>query len=110
MTEHLPECEGRWGAVAYTPTPFSPLVDGEVLPVVPWPALAAGAADGVDLLVGHTRDEFRLLGVPLGPTDDERVDALLRGLTPTPGEHDDRGRTPNGTADVTVLHPTRREP
>jgi len=51
---------GRWGPVAYTPTPFSPVVDGDVLPVAPWPAVAAGAARDVDLVTGHTRDEYRL--------------------------------------------------
>ena len=51
---------GRWGPVAYTPTPFSPVVDGEVLPAAPWRAVAAGAARHVDLITGHTRDEYRL--------------------------------------------------
>src|SRR5580693_7377846 len=51
---------GRWGRVALTPTPFSPVIDGEVLPVVPWRAVAEGAARGIDLIAGHTRDEYRL--------------------------------------------------
>jgi para-nitrobenzyl esterase len=51
---------GRWGPVAYTPTPFSPVVDGEVLPVAPWRSVATGAARDVDLITGHTRDEYRL--------------------------------------------------
>ena len=51
---------GRWGPVAFTPTPFSPVVDGEVLPAAPWRAVAAGAARNVDLITGHTRDEYRL--------------------------------------------------
>ena len=51
---------GRWGPVAFTPTPFSPVVDGEVLPAAPWRAVAAGAARHVDLITGHTRDEYRL--------------------------------------------------
>jgi len=51
---------GRWGPVAYTPTPFSPVVDGEVLPVAPWRPVATGAARDVDLITGHTRDEYRL--------------------------------------------------
>ncbi|HWG12924.1 MAG TPA: carboxylesterase family protein, partial [Streptosporangiaceae bacterium] len=32
----------RWGAVAHTLTPYSPVVDGQVLPSAPWAALAAG--------------------------------------------------------------------
>jgi para-nitrobenzyl esterase len=51
---------GRWGRIALTPTPFSPVIDGEVLPVAPWRAVAEGAARGVDLIAGHTRDEYRL--------------------------------------------------
>jgi para-nitrobenzyl esterase len=51
---------GRWGPVALTPTPFSPVVDGEVLPAAPWREVAAGAARNVDLITGHTRDEYRL--------------------------------------------------
>jgi para-nitrobenzyl esterase len=51
---------GRWGPVAYTPTPFSPVVDGDVLPVAPWRAVAAGTARDIDLITGHTRDEYRL--------------------------------------------------
>jgi para-nitrobenzyl esterase len=34
----------RWGAVAHTLTPFSPVVDGEVLAAAPWQALSAGRA------------------------------------------------------------------
>jgi para-nitrobenzyl esterase len=51
---------GRWGPVALTPTPFSPVVDGDVLPAAPWPAVAAGAGRSVDLIAGHNRDEYRL--------------------------------------------------
>ncbi|MFD9261516.1 carboxylesterase/lipase family protein [Streptomyces sp. NPDC059538] len=51
----------RWGPIGLRAIPFSPVVDGDVLPVTPWQALADGAGRGVDLLVGHTRDETRLL-------------------------------------------------
>ncbi|HTU76847.1 MAG TPA: carboxylesterase family protein [Trebonia sp.] len=50
----------QWGPVALTITPFSPVVDGEVLPRAPWRALLSGAARDVDLLVGHNRDEYKL--------------------------------------------------
>ncbi|MFI6365551.1 carboxylesterase/lipase family protein [Nocardia sp. NPDC050630] len=56
----MPEFVDVWGPMALTPTPFSPVVDGDVLPCAPWSAVAGGAARKVDLLVGHTRDEFRL--------------------------------------------------
>jgi para-nitrobenzyl esterase len=56
----LPEHDHRWGAVAHTATPFSPVVDGDVLPQPPWRALADGAAAGTDLIAGCNRDEYRL--------------------------------------------------
>jgi para-nitrobenzyl esterase len=56
----------RWGSVAATVTPFSPVVDGEILTEDPWAALAAGAAANVRLLAGHTRDEWRLFLVNHG--------------------------------------------
>ena len=52
--------------MARTPTPFSPVVDGDILPVTPWAALGDGAARDVELLIGHTRDEFGLLAARLG--------------------------------------------
>ncbi|WP_443051295.1 carboxylesterase family protein [Streptomyces sp. NBC_00190] len=51
----------RWGQAAHRSIPFSPVVDGDALPVTPWRALADGAGRDVELLVGHTRDEQRLL-------------------------------------------------
>ncbi|MEU9475637.1 carboxylesterase family protein [Streptomyces sp. NPDC048191] len=75
----------RWGQAAPTVTPFSPVVDGDVLPTTPWRALAAGAAREVDLLVGHNRDEARLflvLGGMLGRVTDEQVTGVLRLLAP----------------------------
>ncbi|GAA3233656.1 carboxylesterase family protein [Pseudonocardia petroleophila] len=85
VTDGLVHRADDWGAVAWSSTPFSPVVDGEVLPQAPWPALAAGAARDVDLLVAHTRDEYRLLAAHLPDTDDDGVDALVGRLDPTPG-------------------------
>ena len=51
----------RWGAPAYLGIPFAPVVDGDVLPRTPFEALADGAAREVELIAGHTRDEYRLL-------------------------------------------------
>jgi len=99
VTDRLPQRVGRWGAVAYTPTPFSPVVDGEVLPASPWAALSHGAARDVDLLVGHTRDEFSLLAARLDEgdvdVDDAGVDTLLNRLTPTPGAQRYRAAYPS---------------
>ena len=85
VTSRLPRRAQRWGAVAHTPTPFSPVVDGEILPVAPWAALGNGAARDVELLIGHTRDEFSLLATRLGDIGEAEVDTLITGLTPTPG-------------------------
>jgi para-nitrobenzyl esterase len=75
----------RWGPVAGTVTPFSPVVDGEVLPEDPWTALAAGAARDVRLMAGHTRDEWRLFLVNrglLGRVTDADADWALRTFGP----------------------------
>jgi len=76
---------GRWGPVAYTPTPFSPVVDGEVLPAAPWRAVAAGAARNVDLIAGHNRDEYRLFTEVFGirgTVTAEMASQALKGLAP----------------------------
>ena len=48
------------GLVAQTPTPFSPVVDGDILPTDPWTGFAAGAGQMLPLMVGHNSDEWRL--------------------------------------------------
>ncbi|MEW2354865.1 carboxylesterase family protein [Spirillospora sp. NPDC029432] len=55
-----------WGRLTETGTALCPVVDGEVLPETPWPALAGARASGTELLVGHTRDEFRFFSVMSG--------------------------------------------
>jgi para-nitrobenzyl esterase len=50
-----------WGPLAHHDTLFAPVVDGEFLPSTPWAALREGAAREVDLIVGHTRDEWRMM-------------------------------------------------
>ncbi|MGW0182706.1 carboxylesterase/lipase family protein [Nocardia sp. NPDC003345] len=85
ILEKMPAFADTWGPMASTPTPFSPVVDGEVLPEAPWKALAAGAARGIDLLVGHTRDEYRLFKTWFGiEMTDERVSETLELLAPGP--------------------------
>lgn len=77
----------RWGPVAHTSTPYSPVVDGDVLPAAPWQALADGAARDVELIAGHNRDEYRLflaLGGLLGRVDGDRAAAALRAFGPAP--------------------------
>ncbi|KRD06992.1 hypothetical protein ASE48_13765 [Mycobacterium sp. Root265] len=60
LLKRMPHFVDAWGPMALTPTPFSPIVDGATLPDAPWRALAGGTSRGIDLLVGHTRDEYSL--------------------------------------------------
>ncbi|NEA68388.1 carboxylesterase family protein [Streptomyces sp. SID12488] len=53
---------------------FGIVVDGDLVPRDPLKALVDGAAAGIDLLLGWTRDEYRLWLVPGGLM--ERVDRL----------------------------------
>ncbi|MFI1356188.1 carboxylesterase/lipase family protein [Streptomyces sp. NPDC020898] len=99
MREYVP----RWGAVALTPTPFSPVVDGDVLPTAPWEALAGGAGREVELIVGHTRDEYRLflmVGGLLGRVDEELAATVLRLFGPGPdAEQAYRAAFPDASAE-----------
>lgn len=79
----------RWGQVAPTVTPFSPVVDGEILPVTPWQALAAGAGRDVELIVGHNAQEYRLFVAMagwLGKVTEEQAAGALRLFAPDGGE------------------------
>ncbi|MEU7856300.1 carboxylesterase family protein [Nonomuraea sp. NPDC049141] len=87
-TAKMRQFEDRWGVVAHTPTLFSPVVDGEVLPTTPWQALADGAGRAVELIVGHNRDEYRLFvafGGLLGQVTDEQAAAALSVFAPDGG-------------------------
>ncbi len=99
----LSQYEDRWGQVALTDTPFAPVVDGDVLPVTPWAALAAGAARDVPLIVGHTRDEARLglvMSGQLGKISEEQAGKRLRVLGPGPdGEQAYRAAFPDASAE-----------
>ena len=99
----LSQYGARWGQVAQTASPFAPVVDGEVLPVTPWQALAAGAARDIPLIAGHTRDEVRLflaMGGELGRVSDERAALFLRALGPGPdGEQAYRAAFPDASAE-----------
>jgi para-nitrobenzyl esterase len=82
IIQKMPQLVDSWGPVALTPTPFSPVVDGDLLPCAPWRALEGGAARGIDLLVGHTRDEYRLFAPRLAT--ETQVAVALEHLSPSP--------------------------
>ncbi|QIB47594.1 carboxylesterase/lipase family protein [Streptomyces aureoverticillatus] len=75
----------RWGAIAHRTIPYAPVVDGDSLPVTPWQALADGAGRDIELVVGHTRHEQRLLTVLdglLGQVTQEQAANTLRVFAP----------------------------
>ena len=77
----------RWGAVRLSDTPFSPVVDGEVLPRAPWRALLGGAAREIELLTGHNRDEYRLfiaMSGRLGQITEDDAATVLASFAPAP--------------------------
>ncbi|MCF3119059.1 carboxylesterase/lipase family protein [Streptomyces arenae] len=77
----------RWGLPAHRQILFSPVVDGELLPVTPWQALADGAARDIALLVGHAHDEHRLFTAVnglLGEVTAEQASAALDVYAPGP--------------------------
>ncbi|MCC5475539.1 carboxylesterase/lipase family protein [Streptomyces barringtoniae] len=86
-----PSFGGRWGPSALRSIPFSPVVDGDVLPVTPWQALARGAGRDIGLVVGHTREEQRLftaLEGALGQVTEEQAATALEAFAPGPdGAH-----------------------
>jgi para-nitrobenzyl esterase len=77
-----------WGQLSFADTPYSPVVDGEVLPRAPWRALVDGAARDIPLLTGHNRDEYRrmLVGMPMAPTEQDTA-ALLEAFAPSPAKY-----------------------
>ncbi|MFJ8362353.1 carboxylesterase/lipase family protein [Streptomyces sp. NPDC093984] len=103
LSAKMLQYQDRWGQVAPTMTPFSPVVDGEVLPTTPWRALAGGAGRDVELVTGHNREEYQLflvLGGMLGRITEEQVTGALRLFAPGPdGEAAYRAAFPDATPD-----------
>ena len=60
----------RWGATVLSGglgiMTLFPVIDGDLVPDVPLARIADGAAAGMPLLIGTTREEFRLFLVPTG--------------------------------------------
>jgi para-nitrobenzyl esterase len=79
-----------WGTLAETTTPFSPVIDGHVLPTDPWTALRTGTAVKVPMIIGHTRDEFRIF---------TRGGGQIPAITEDQARHAVRLFAPNGDVD-----------
>jgi para-nitrobenzyl esterase len=67
--------------------PFQPVVDGDFLPVPPLDAVRAGVSRGVDLMIGTTRDEWKLFGF-LDPKVHQLDEAGLRARFERLGDAD----------------------
>ncbi|MFE2044765.1 carboxylesterase/lipase family protein [Streptomyces sp. NPDC059477] len=103
LNARIGEFTERWGQIAVMRTPYSPVVDGDVLPVAPWRALAEGAARDVELIAGHNRDEYRLFlfvqGL-IGAVDEDMAVRSLRDFGPGPdAERDYRAAYPGASAE-----------
>ncbi len=68
-----------WGEITVNLMAFEPVIDGDVLTTLPVRAVEAGAAAGVDLLVGTNSEEFALFMVPSGIVDliDDNILAMV---------------------------------
>jgi para-nitrobenzyl esterase len=87
VTAKIGQWAEHWGQAALRAIPFAPVVDGDVLPVTPWQALAAGAGRDIDLIAGHTRDEQRLFNLiegVLGQVTPEQAATALEAFAPGP--------------------------
>ena len=95
MAEHT----DRWGPAAAAQIPIAPVVDGEILPTTPW----QGLTGQVELMVGHTRDEQRLLSVAtgvLGQITAEQAEAAAQMFAPDPDAYRKRFPDPGELYEV----------
>ncbi|WP_433519208.1 carboxylesterase/lipase family protein [Nonomuraea sp. CA-143628] len=103
LTAKMRQNEDRWGSFAHTLSLYSPVVDGDVLPVTPWEGLARGAGRDVELIIGHNRDEWRtflLLGNLFGKVTEEQAARTLRRYGPgEDGERAYRAAFPDASAE-----------
>jgi para-nitrobenzyl esterase len=71
----------RWGReVAVSMMPWQPVIDGNVIPAYPIDRIAAGAAAGIDVIVGTNTDEHRLFLVPSGAIDQVTPEAVVAAV------------------------------
>jgi para-nitrobenzyl esterase len=69
----IAEASSRLSGASGTALPFRPVVGTPLVPVDPLDAVAAGAASGIDLIVGTNRDEMALFS--LGDPERSSLDA-----------------------------------
>ena len=77
----------RWREVIFNRMLFEPVIDGEILPVLPITAIAAGASSDIDVIAGTNTEEWRFFTVPNRVvdmiTDDMLASAIAAyGLSP----------------------------
>jgi carboxylesterase 2/para-nitrobenzyl esterase len=73
----------RWGSeVAISLMPWQPVIDGRAIPAPPLDRITAGAAAGVDVIVGTNIDEHRLFLVPGGAIGRITDEALTGAVAP----------------------------
>ena len=73
----------KWGDLAAIGSPFSPTVDGNVLPLQPIEAFRRGRGDEVAVMIGSNRDEVRLTlvaGETLDAVSEEDLRAAAEAL------------------------------
>ena len=99
VTARMGEHVGRWGLAAHGLIPFAPVVDGEVLPTIPW----EGLTGQVELMVGHTRHEQRLLTAlsgMLGTITEAQADEAAEVFGPDPRRYGEAFPDPEERYDV----------
>ena len=102
-TEH----QDRWGyALGVRRSLLGPVIDGEILLDSPFRALAAGVGRGIELLIGHNRDEYRFVVYDNGGPDTvtaEQAETALNSLPPI-GDGARAYRAAHPRADHTELY------
>jgi para-nitrobenzyl esterase len=75
----------EWGRLPSGPTVLGIVIDGETLTEDPWTALKSGVARDIELIVGHTRDEYRIFLAGqqrLGRITEDEADTALHSMAP----------------------------
>ena len=93
------EFTDRWGRAAHALIPFAPVIDGDVLPTMPW----QGLTGQVELMVGHTRHEQRLLSAlsgMLGEVTEAQATEAASVFGPDPRQYEESFPVPEERYEV----------